>query len=118
MQFKLFNPKSIGCYAFVMCMADEQNRPVVKHRGNQPGDLDYFMEAMHRDFNDIGLQMPRDHGDVLYTGDLGAYPNPQDFDMKVKEMLKKVKDRHGRQPDVVFFVMPRRGVPGLAPRLR
>lgn len=105
--FKLYTPKRIDAYAFLMCMPDD-NRSV-KSRGNQPGDLDYFLDAMHRDFNDIGLSMPRDHGVVLYTGDLGPYVQPQDFDVRLKELFKKCHERYQHKPDIVFFVMPRRG---------
>ena len=109
MQFKLFNPKTISCYAFVMCMGNDGGHGSVREHGGQFGDLDNFIESMHRDFNDVGLTMPRDHGVVLYTGDLGPYPAPQDLDACVKEVLKKVDAKHHRKPDVVFFVMPRRG---------
>ena len=117
MQFKLFNPKSIGCYAFVMCMGNDGGHGSVREHGGQPGDLDHFMEAMHRDFNDIGLEMPRDHGNVLYTGDLGPYPAPNELDEAVKEVLKKVHAKYHCKPDLVFFVMPRRGAPCSADKL-
>lgn len=104
---RLYTPKSIGCYAVVMCFPHDHR--TVNHRGGQPGDLDYFLDAMHRDFNDIGLSMPHDHGVVHYTKDLGSYPQPHELDDEIKKMLKQVYNKHQRVPDVVFFVMLRKG---------
>ena len=102
-QFRLLTPVNIKSWAVVVL---RNERDLV---GDGAGGLKNFNSTVVKGFTAMGIGMPRDPDRVEWVGDMGRYPEQGKLHQAVNNVLNVLRPK-GKTPDLMFFIIPKRGV--------